>query len=86
MSPLNPVPDVTVLTRRELEVATLVAQGLSDKEIARRLWLSYKTVRTHLDNIYRKLEIHSRAQLVICVLSNCARRGSAECPLRVASR
>ena len=51
----------TVLTPRELEVLTLVAQGLSNPDIAQRLVLSEHTVRRHLANILRKLGLSSRA-------------------------
>jgi DNA-binding CsgD family transcriptional regulator len=51
------------LTRRELEVAELAASGLSNREIASRLYVSVRTVTSHLDHIYTKLSISSRAQL-----------------------
>ena len=52
---------VTVLTPRELDVLKLVAQGLSNADIARRLVLSDHTVHRHLANILRKLNLSSRA-------------------------
>jgi ATP/maltotriose-dependent transcriptional regulator MalT len=51
----------TVLTPRELEVLKLIAQGLSNPEIAERLVLSEHTVHRHLANILRKLDLSSRA-------------------------
>jgi predicted ATPase/DNA-binding CsgD family transcriptional regulator len=51
----------SVLTPRELDVLTLVAQGLSNADIARRLVLSEHTVHRHLANILRKLNLSSRA-------------------------
>jgi LuxR family transcriptional regulator, maltose regulon positive regulatory protein len=52
---------VTVLTPRELDVLKLVAQGMSNPDIAQRLYLSEHTVHRHLANILRKLGLSSRA-------------------------
>lgn len=52
-----------VLTAQENRVAGLVAEGASNKEIARRLFLSPKTVEFHVGNTYRKLGVRSRAAL-----------------------
>jgi DNA-binding NarL/FixJ family response regulator len=49
------------LTARELDVLRLVAVGLSDAQVAARLYLSVRTVNAHLRSIYRKAEVHSRA-------------------------
>ena len=51
----------TVLTPRELDVLTLIAQGLTNPDIAQRLFLSEHTVHRHLANILRKLDLSSRA-------------------------
>ncbi|WP_316764548.1 helix-turn-helix transcriptional regulator [Streptomyces herbicida] len=51
------------LTARELEVAGLVAQGLSNQDIAARLHLSRRTVETHLSSVYRKASVSSRSAL-----------------------
>jgi len=52
---------VATLSRREREVAELVTQGLSNREIAERLFLSVKTVESHLSRAFRKLGVSSRA-------------------------
>lgn len=57
----------TLLTARELEVARCVAQGLTNAEIGKRLFISARTVSTHLANIYERLEIHTRASLASAV-------------------
>ena len=48
------------LTRREQEVVVLVAEGKTNAEIARQLWISPGTVRRHLENVYAKLGVHTR--------------------------
>ena len=53
------------LTERELEVIKALSQGKSNKEIARDLEISEKTVRNHASNIYKKLHIFDRTQAVI---------------------
>jgi DNA-binding CsgD family transcriptional regulator len=55
------------LTGRELEVLALVAQGRTNREIARALWLSPHTVRTHMQHIFEKLEVTTRAAAVVRV-------------------
>jgi len=54
-----------VLTRREEDVATLVARGLTSKQIAARLFISERTAETHVDRILTKLDFHSRAQIAV---------------------
>ena len=49
-----------ILTRRETELLTLLAEGLSDKEIATKLHIATQTVKTHLQNIYKKLNAKGR--------------------------
>jgi DNA-binding CsgD family transcriptional regulator len=62
------------LSEREWEVAINVAHGLTNVDIARALGISRRTVATHLERIYARLEIHSRAALANLV----AREGSGE--------
>jgi DNA-binding NarL/FixJ family response regulator len=57
--------DLAGLSRREVEVLRLVAQGLSNQEIAARLVLSKHTVHRHISNILTKLDLPSRAAAAI---------------------
>jgi DNA-binding NarL/FixJ family response regulator len=57
------------LTRREREVASLVAQGRSNRDIAEHLFLSERTVETHVSRILSKLALTSRTQLAARVLA-----------------
>jgi len=50
------------LTRRELEILRLVAEGHSNSQLARMLWVTEQTVKFHLSNIYRKLEVSNRTE------------------------
>jgi DNA-binding NarL/FixJ family response regulator len=52
------------LTERELEVLRLVAEGRTNRDVARMLWLSDQTVKFHLANVYRKLGVGSRRDAV----------------------
>jgi DNA-binding NarL/FixJ family response regulator len=54
---------VARLTRRELEVAQLAAQGLSNRRIAETLVIAEKTAANHLQSALEKLDVHSRSQL-----------------------
>jgi len=53
------------LTRREKDVLSCLVEGLSNKEIAERLFISDKTVKIHVSKIYKKLNVKSRSQAVI---------------------
>jgi DNA-binding NarL/FixJ family response regulator len=50
------------LTRRELEILRLVAEGHSNSQLARLLWVTEQTVKFHLSNIYRKLDVSNRTE------------------------
>jgi DNA-binding NarL/FixJ family response regulator len=54
-----------LLTERELEVLTLVANGLSNGEIADRIFISEGTVKTHIRRLFSKLDVRDRTQAVI---------------------
>jgi DNA-binding NarL/FixJ family response regulator len=51
------------MTKREREIIVLIADGLSNKEIARRLNLTTYTVKSHVHNILEKMALHSRLQI-----------------------
>ncbi|MFA7676584.1 MAG: response regulator transcription factor [Candidatus Omnitrophota bacterium] len=63
----NKIPslkNISVLTDREREVLQLISEGLSSKEVAKKLDLALKTTLVHRNNIMRKLNIHNQAQLI----------------------
>ncbi len=63
---LNPVngstPTEAKLTEREMEILDALADGLTNKEIGKRLWLTEQTVKFHLSSVYRKLGVSSRTE------------------------
>jgi NarL family two-component system response regulator LiaR len=67
-----PNHDLTIneLTEREKEVLRLVATGMNNREIAQELFISEKTVKTHVSNILGKLNLDQRTQLVIYAIKN----------------
>ena len=58
------------LTKREYEVLILVAEGLNNKEIANKLFISEKTVKNHVSNIFKKIEVNDRIQAAIFAFKN----------------
>ena len=56
--PVHPVD----LTKREVEILKLVAEGHSNAQLARMLWVTEQTVKFHLSNVYRKLEVSNRTE------------------------
>jgi DNA-binding NarL/FixJ family response regulator len=59
----EPTDERVPLTGRELEVAGLVAEGLTNHSIATRLSIAPRTAEAHVENIRRKLQVRSRAQI-----------------------
>lgn len=76
VSKRNKAPDpderkIAAITAREREVIALVCQGLRNKEISDRLFISDATVSHHLTSIFRKLEVGDRMSLVIYAVKKC---------------
>jgi DNA-binding NarL/FixJ family response regulator len=72
------IPVTGTLSPRQLEIIRLIANGQSDKEIAKRLGISVTTVRTHLQRLYRDCSLRNRAEAVgllwrMTMLSNSPR-------------
>jgi DNA-binding NarL/FixJ family response regulator len=57
------LPESVRMTKREREIIVLIAEGMSNKEIAQRLTLSTYTVKSHIHNILEKMALHSRLQI-----------------------
>lgn len=60
----------SLLSDRELEVLDLIAKGLLNKEIAKALYISEKTVKNHISNIFKKLNVSDRTQAAVYALKN----------------
>lgn len=65
---------IACLTERELEIMRLIATGLDGQRIARRLYISERTERNHVANIFAKLGVHSRLQALVA----CLRHGAVD--------
>jgi DNA-binding NarL/FixJ family response regulator len=59
---VEPESPASELTKRELEILRLVAEGHSNSQLARMLWVTEQTVKFHLSNIYRKLNVANRTE------------------------
>lgn len=59
-----------ILTNREIEVLKLVAEGLFNKEIALELKISEKTVKNHISNIFKKIDVSDRTQAAVYAIKN----------------
>jgi predicted ATPase/DNA-binding CsgD family transcriptional regulator len=73
----GPGPAAAALTKREREIAELVAKGLSNREIAAQLFISKRTVDAHVEHIFGKLEISSRVQLTVMLQERAPRPARA---------
>lgn len=77
--PAPPLPTAQ-LTARETEILVLIAQGMSNPEVARHLTVSINTVKTHVSRLHTKLHARDRAQLVIAAYEQ--RLVTVDCPAR----
>ncbi|WP_321273455.1 LuxR C-terminal-related transcriptional regulator [uncultured Vibrio sp.] len=60
----------SILTKRELQIITFLAMGASNQQIAKQLFVSENTVKTHLHNIFKKIEVKNRVQALIWAKEN----------------
>ncbi len=60
-----------ILSKRELEVLALVANGLTNHEISKRLFISVTTVKIHLNHVFGKLNVNNRIQAALLILQQC---------------
>lgn len=67
---VNKQNDDEILTRREIEVLKLLAEGLFNKEIAYKLSISEKTVKNHVSNIFKKIGVFDRTQAAVYAIKN----------------
>ncbi len=62
--------DISQITRREKEILLLIAQGLSNKDIAAKLNVSEKTIKNHTSNLFKKINVSDRTQAAIFAIKN----------------
>lgn len=63
------------LTKREVEILRLVAEGLTNEEIGKRIFISEKTVKTHLTNIFDKLKVNNRFKAALHIMNRSREQG-----------
>lgn len=61
---------IKTLTKREMEILTLVAEGLTNEEIGKKIFISEKTVKTHLTNIFDKLKVNNRFKAALMLMGH----------------
>ncbi|MGE5214155.1 MAG: DNA-binding response regulator, partial [Nitrospirota bacterium] len=59
---------IKTLTKREMEILRLVAEGLTNEEIGKKIFISEKTVKTHLTNIFDKLKVNNRFKAALMLM------------------
>ena len=63
-----PDDSISALTKREIEILRLVAEGLTNEEIGKKVFISEKTVKTHLTNIFDKLKVNNRFKAALLLM------------------
>jgi DNA-binding NarL/FixJ family response regulator len=61
----NQLAKMKIISRREMEVMALVSESMTNEEIAQKLFLSSKTIKTHVRNIFKKTGIHNRVEVAL---------------------
>ncbi|MEM9823046.1 MAG: response regulator transcription factor [Bacteroidota bacterium] len=70
LSPKHKNPEDYHLTKREIEILELLSSGKSYQSIGQELFISHKTVSSHVENIYRKLNVHSKTEASVLAAKN----------------
>jgi RNA polymerase sigma factor (sigma-70 family) len=68
---------IKTLTRREMEILRLVAEGLTNEEIGKKIFISEKTVKTHLTNIFDKLKVNNRFKAALLIMGQSSNPDSS---------
>jgi two-component system, NarL family, response regulator DegU len=71
---------IRTLTKREMEILRLVAEGLTNEEIGKRIFISEKTVKTHLTNIFDKLKVNNRFKAALMLMGQVSEPSSPNTP------
>jgi DNA-binding NarL/FixJ family response regulator len=74
------------LTKRELEILRLVAEGLTNEEIGKKIFISEKTVKTHLTNIFDKLKVNNRFKAALLIMGQPKESSSSATAASMAKR
>lgn len=74
------------LTKREMEILRLVAEGLTNEEIGKKIYISEKTVKTHLTNIFDKLKVNNRFKAALLIMDRPGEREAVLSPKTGKSR
>jgi len=69
---------IDMLTKREKEILRLVSEGLTNDEIGKKIFISEKTVKTHLTNIFDKLKVNNRFKAALLIMGQRAASGSTD--------